>query len=163
VDTENDNLTKIYIDLPEHWATSGESVWARALGGDLYEVDNVPFHAYGINWKDVVRAVAPDAGSKPRVVEVVKPGGHRTLRFFFSKDLADEEQGAFLARIRELGADIERADARLVAVDVPPEADYNNTCDLLALLERDGVLEYETCELRVPGRFDLDGTSDEAN
>lgn len=159
---EDDNLTKIYIDLPDHWATSGESMWAKSLGEDLYEVDNVPFYAYGINWKDVVRAIAADEESKPRVIEVVRHGGHRTLRFFFSADLARPDQQTYLALIREIGAGIERADERLVAVDVPPEGNYDDTCDLLARLEEEGVLEYETCEMRVEGRFDLDGTPDDA-
>lgn len=161
METEDDNLTKIYVDLPEHWSTSGESMWAKSLGDDLYEIDNVPFHAYGINWKDVVRAIAPDERSKPQVVEVVRPSGHRTLRFFFSGELGEEQQKPYLAAIRELGNDIERADERLVAVDIPPEADYGATCDLLARFETEGVLEYETCEIRVEGRFDLDGTSGE--
>jgi hypothetical protein len=162
MDNDDDNLTKIYVDLPDHWATSGESMWAKALGDDLYEVENVPFHTYGLNWKDVVRAVPPDEHSKPRVVEVVRHGGHQTLRFFFSGDLAEEAQQPYLALIRELGSDIERADERLVAVDVPPDGQYQATCDLLARLEAEGVLEYETCEMRVPGRFDLDGSSDDA-
>jgi hypothetical protein len=31
---EKSELEKIYIDLPNHWAVNGESVWAKALGND---------------------------------------------------------------------------------------------------------------------------------
>ena len=74
------------MDLPEHWGTGGEAMWARPVGDDLYEIDNLPFYAYGINLGDVVRAVAPDDESKPEIQEVVEYRGHRTLRFFFSKE-----------------------------------------------------------------------------
>jgi hypothetical protein len=90
----------------------------------------------------------------------VTPSGHRTLRFFFSGELGEEAQRTYLALIRELGTDIERADERLIAIDVPPEGQYEATCDLLARFETEGVLEYETCEMRVAGRFDLDGTAE---
>lgn len=35
--TNDPDLTKLHIDLPNHWATGGESLWARSLGDDLYE------------------------------------------------------------------------------------------------------------------------------
>jgi hypothetical protein len=39
--------------------------------------------------------------------------------------------------------------------------DYAAVCAALAAFEGGGLLEYETCEVRVAGRFDLDGTADE--
>lgn len=33
--TDDDELTKVYVDLPNHWAVGGESLWARPLGDDL--------------------------------------------------------------------------------------------------------------------------------
>ena len=38
-------LVKIHVDLPNHWATGGESMWATPLGFDLYRIENVPFYA----------------------------------------------------------------------------------------------------------------------
>jgi hypothetical protein len=58
--TEEESLTKVYIDLPQHWATGGESMWALPLGDNLFEIRNTPFHAYGINWGDIVRADSND-------------------------------------------------------------------------------------------------------
>jgi Domain of unknown function (DUF4265) len=68
--TKEESLTKVYIDLPNHWATGGESMWALPLGGDLYEIRSAPFYAYGINWGDIVRAHSQDPTLKPEVREV---------------------------------------------------------------------------------------------
>jgi hypothetical protein len=35
----DDELTKVHVDLPNHWGTGGESLWARHLGGDLYHLE----------------------------------------------------------------------------------------------------------------------------
>jgi len=48
----------------------------------------------------------------------------------------------------------ERADKRYVAIDVHPKADYDVVCHSLAELQSQGILEYETCEVRKPGSFD---------
>jgi hypothetical protein len=50
----DDELTQVHIDLPNHWAVGGEAMWARALGGNRYRIENVPFYAYGLNFYDVV-------------------------------------------------------------------------------------------------------------
>ena len=77
-DDASDNLTKVHIDLPNHWGTGGESMWARALAEDRYEIRNVPFYAYGLNFLDVVLANSDDPDLKPevrRVVQASGPGG----------------------------------------------------------------------------------------
>ena len=160
--SDEPSQAKIYVDLPEHWATSGEGLWAFCVGDDLYELDNVPFYAYGMNYKDIVRARPDSPDQKPRIIEVVERRGHHTLRFFFADDVAAERQKAHLRRLEQLGVSFERADGRLIAIDVPPQASYDSVCDELAELEANGILEYETCELRVPGRFDLDGSDNSA-
>jgi hypothetical protein len=157
------SLTKVHVDLPQHWATGGESLWARALGDDLYEIDNIPFYAYGINFQDVVRANVHHPDQKPRVEKIVHTSGHRTLRFFFGKEVPVDVQQETLDALRRLGLSFERADERYVAVDVPPNVDYEAVCSELAGLERAGRLKYETCEMRVPGRFDLDGALGESD
>ena len=81
---ERVKLVRVHVDLPHHWATSGESMWARALGNDLYELDNVPFGAYGLNYGDVVFATPDGPGLAPEIRSVVELSGHRTLRVFFS-------------------------------------------------------------------------------
>jgi len=149
--TDNE-LVKVYVDLPGHWHSGGESLWAKPLGGDLYEILSVPFAAYGLNFGDVVRACDTGAELKPEIQCVVTPSGRRTLRVFFHS-LSADEQSPLLDEIRGWGADIERASKSFVAVDIPTDADYDLLFDHLESLERRGVLEFETCEARVEGSF----------
>jgi len=148
------DLIKVHIDLPNHWGTGGESLWARDLGDDLYEIDNVPFYAYGINYNDVVRAIAKSPDLKPEVLEVVRHGGHRTLRIMFMNKRPAEEQAPYLSQIRKLGGNPERATDYYLSIDIPPAADYRTLCDLLSNFQDGDVLDYETCEERVAGSFD---------
>ena len=151
---EGEWLTKVHIDLAHHWATGGESMWARPLGNDLYEIRNAPFYAYNINWGDIVRAYSDDPELKPEVREVVKCSGNKTLRVFFNEELGEEEQRSILSSLQHLDFSWERATKRLVAIDVHPGADYQAICDKLWELEQKEILAYETCEARVPGSFD---------
>jgi hypothetical protein len=154
VPNDEESLTKVHIDLPNHWATGGESLWALPLGDDLYEIRNTPFHAYGLNWGDIVRAHSDDPELKPEVREVVAASGNKTLRIFFDKGLSQEEQDAILLSLKYLDFSWERADGRYVAIDVHPDSDYQAVCDKLWELEQEGALAYETCEAREPGSFD---------
>jgi Domain of unknown function (DUF4265) len=153
--TPDDDLTKVHLDLPNHWWFKGESLWAKDLGGDLYEIQNVPFCAYGLNCKDVVFATADAPDLKPEVRSVVRRSGCRTLRLFFMQEPPDKQaQQPYLDELSTMDAWVERANARVVCVNVNPTADYDAICQHLTQLEASEVLEYETCEERIPGSFD---------
>jgi uncharacterized protein DUF4265 len=152
--SEDEQLTKILVDLPNHWATGGESMWAKDLGGDLYEIRNVPFHAYGLNFADVVRAVSSSPKKKPLVREVARPSGHRTLRVFFSESVPADARLELLRSLNELRGSFEGASPKYFAIDVEPEGDYDAIRARLEGWEAGGVLGYETCEPRVQGSFD---------
>lgn len=151
---DEESLTKVHIDLPNHWAIDGESLWALELGEDLYEIRNAPFHAYAINWGDIVRAPADNDDQIPEVREVVKPGGHDTFRVFFNSELDQEGQDSILSPLQSLDLSWERCDDRFVALDVHPGADFDAVYDKLLELQKEGVLSFETCEARLPGGFD---------
>src|SRR5262245_56299849 len=104
-EADAEGLTKVHIDLPNHWWFKGESLWARPLGDDLYEIHNVPFCAYDINCRDVVRATADGPDLKPEIREVVRRSGNRTLRIIFQDDEADlEAQQPHLEAIKTMDA-----------------------------------------------------------
>lgn len=148
--TERDEkLTKVHVSFMDG---GGESLWAREIEGDLFALDNLPFFAFGLNAEDVV--LAPKIGRMREVRSVVRPSGHRTLRILFDEDVPKTEQKLYLDRLRELGAAFERGTKRFVAVDVPPEGQYDAIVEVLARCERAGELTFETCEARVPGSFD---------
>jgi len=136
-------------------------MWALPLGGNLYEIRNTPFYAYGINWGDIVRADSNDPKLKPEVREVVAASGNKTLRVFLNKELSQAEQDAVLSSLQYLGISWERANDHYVAIDVHPGSDYQAVCDKLIEFEREGTLAYETCEAREAGSFDDVQSDDE--
>lgn len=156
-DAHERELVKIYIDLPGHWAAvSGESVWGREVGEGLYEVDNIPFYAYGVNYRDVVRTVTDDPSLKPRAVSVARRSGYRTHRIFMP-DQPRDRQRELLDQLRPYGVDVERCDDALIAISVAPDADEEELYRVLDRLEEQELLEYETCEAGGedrPGLFD---------
>jgi uncharacterized protein DUF4265 len=152
--TDTENLTKIRVDLPNHWATGGEAMWAQLVGENLYELRNAPFYAYDLNFLDVVEAVSEHEDLKPDVRRVVRRSGHRTLRVFFSKAVSSSERPALLETLKELGATFEGATESLFAIDIKADGSYDAVCERLYEWEKKGLLEYETCEARVPGSFD---------
>lgn len=152
--SDQKELIKLHVDLPNHWLWKGESMWARPLGEDLYEVENSPFCAYGLNYKDVVLAKSVNPALKPTILSVARPGGHRTLRFKFRNALDRRERDRILGELNQLDATYEGYEYRLFALDIPPGKNYQAVCDALMGWETAGLLEYETCEERVPGSFD---------
>jgi hypothetical protein len=156
-----EGLVKVFVDLPNHWATGGESMWAKPLGNDEYELRNTPFYAYGLNWGDIVKAISPEPTFKPEVREVVRPSGSRTLRLYFKDDLDRPSQLQLLNEMKDFGLSYERATEILIALDIPSESDYDAIYDHLLALENKGILEYETCEPRIEGSFDDSDESDD--
>jgi hypothetical protein len=152
--TAGDELTKIFIDLPNHSATGGESMWARRLDGDLYELHNSPFYAYGLNFLDVVRAVANHPEERPTVLSVERRSGRRTLRVKFPSGQTQETWTERLQELDHLGVTWEGTGDGLFALDVKEESYYQAVCDRLWEWEGNGILQYETCEARIPDGFD---------
>lgn len=152
--SDDGELEKVLVELPNHWATSGESMWARPLGNDLYELHNSPFHAYDLNFLDVVYAVSEDPNHKPVVRRVERRSGHRTLRVLFPKLVSNSQRDMLLKGLDRFGVTWEGSDGRLFSLDIPTESQYQAVCDQLWAWEQAGFLEYETCEARMPGGFD---------
>jgi Domain of unknown function (DUF4265) len=151
---DTDNLTKVHIDLPNHWWFKGESLWAKSLGNDLYEIQNIPFCAYGLNCRDVVIATADAPDLKPEIRAVVRRSGNKTIRVFFDDEILKDQQQPYLEKMQSLGAWFERAKPSVVCINVEATADYDFFCKHLIQLESNGILEYETCEERILGSFD---------
>lgn len=152
------DLTKVHIDLPNHWWLKGESLWVKPLGGDLYEIQNIPFCAYGLNCGDVVRAVAKEPGLKPEVLELVRTSGNQTVRISFCNKLTEAQQQPVIKQLESMGTWLERANAQFLGINVSPQSDLDAVCDYLAEQEAKGILEFETCEARVAGSFDYGST-----
>ena len=150
----DETLDKVFVDLPNHWGTGGESIWAIRLDDGTFQIDNIPFYAYGLNYKDIVKVDISDPTFNPKVIEVILPSGHETIRVIFSKGLSKRKQKPIIQELESTGVSTERALENYVALDIAPEVDYDLVRNKLDEFERTGILEYETCESRVEGRFD---------
>ena len=154
MDTNTGDLVKVHIDLPNHWAIGGEAFWAQPLGEDLYEIHNVPFFAYGLNFLDVVYAT-PDADDLiPEIKKVSRPSGHRTYRVIFESGIDRLQQAELLEILEQWGGTYERADGTNISIDIKPDGDYVAIYDQLDKFANSGYLSFETCEARADGSFD---------
>lgn len=151
---KNEGLEKIHIDLPNHWAVSGESMWATPLGNDLFRIENIPFHAYGLNYHDIVRATPDSEEFIPEIRELVEKSGHRTFHVNFEKQIKKNQQEQILSSLKILTISYERANSSYFSLDMKPEGNYQAIIDKLEELSNEGVLIFETCEERIEGSFD---------
>lgn len=149
-------LARVLVELPNHWAEHRiEGLWARQVASDLYELEDVPFFAYDLNFRDVVRTIASSDPGRPVVREVVRRGGHTTLRVVLRAGPRERERReALLAELRAMNVVFESWSNTFFALDVGPEADLDAVLACLEALEADDVLGFETCEARRPGSFD---------
>ena len=151
---KEEGLEKIHIDLPNHWAIGGESMWATPLGNDLFKIENVPFYAYGLNFHDIVLATSDSDDQIPEIRELVEPSGHRTFRVFFKKHISRDKQEKVLDSLKELTVSYESANEIYFSLDVQPEGNYQAVFDKLDELMEKDILGFETCEARKKGSFD---------
>lgn len=145
-DAEKEALTKVHVPLPENPHCGGESLWAKPLGEDLFELRNVPFYAYGLNFCDVVLAIEPAPDKKPSVLRVVRRGGHRTLWVTFLDTRSAADRGQLLEELNSWKAYYEGADGTYFAIDVEPGGDYEAVLTRLSSWQALGVLEFHDGE-----------------
>ena len=137
------DLEKVTLELEKvDWHDHAfETMWARPLGGDRFQLQNVPFYAYGIGYDDVVEA--SHAGDRNLVRTVVERGGHSTYRIFVTNDAALKRFQEFWYPLERCGCSVERATERLFGVDVPPDADIYRVYDLLQAGQSASVWDFE--------------------
>jgi hypothetical protein len=145
---------KLRIDLPHHWAIGGESMWADDLGNNRYQIKNIPFYAYGLNFDDIVFAEAESEEFKPEIKKLIEASGHQTIRIIFTGDTSKDENIKTIESIRTEHVGYEGKNDSEFALNVTPEGNYNQLYDALEELEAKKVLSFETCEARVEGSFD---------
>jgi hypothetical protein len=135
-------LTKVLFRVLESDGSSNvETLWAFDLGSDRYELDNCPFYAYGVSWRDIVFAPHDETEGFPTFRSIVVKSGNRTVRVIFEQSIADANvSNALLEGLSGLGCDFERATAKYVAVNVPPRVDLRVVVNYL--IEREVKWEH---------------------
>ena len=108
---------KVLFQVEDHV----ETLWAEEIAPGQYQLDNSPFWAYGVSWRDVV-AGELEAPGTVRFTRVLEKSGHRTLRLILNPpaDKAPESQ-ALLDGLVALGASYEGMHPGYQVIDVPAE------------------------------------------
>lgn len=128
---------------PADW----EWLWASRVSDSRFRVDNIPFFAKSISCGDIVAAERTNAGLIFR--ELVQPSGHSTVRVIVHRgDRSDDQLRAVVEDVRQalrtMGCSAELSHIpSLIAVDVPPEVNYQSVAAFLSKKEGDGLLGYE--------------------
>ena len=121
---------KIALDGPHD---DIETQWANVVGDHLYELDNLPWYAYGVSLGDIVEA-QPDSSGQLQFVRVVRKAGNRTIRVILEVTPDGEqtfESKQTLRGVVERGCSFEGADRVLVAINIPPAVDLAGIADYL--------------------------------
>lgn len=112
-----------------------ECLWAEHLGDDTYQLDNSPWFAYGVSWKDVVRAIPTIEGDNmPDFQEIVRKSGHRTIRLILEDDSTRQER---LEGLLRLGCTYEGSNGSYFGIDIPPAADFKTVCEYLTSMNEE--------------------------
>jgi hypothetical protein len=119
-----------------------EQVWLHDLADGTYALACIPFMAYGLALGDVVRLAADG-----RVEQLVRRGGHRTLRLLLVEDADTARLAATVDAakfcVASAGLLSEWHGERFIAVDVPPGAPAGVVFDTMGRIVHDGLGHWE--------------------
>ena len=143
---EEEELGHVILEVDDDFSPgiSGERVWAKDLGEDLWEIRNTPWHTCEVAFRDVVLAKSDAPDHWPTFVKVVRPGGHKTLQIYFLDGVTDEARDSVLKKINEQKASAEGADGRFYALDLEPGGDINALVAVLDGMKQAGILDFRT-------------------
>lgn len=119
------DMAKVLFRVAEDDGSANvETLWATPLGDDRYQLDNSPFYAYAVSWKDVIYAPRDPDEQLPTFERVISKSGHKTIRIVFeSPAIEGSESLDLLQLLVSLGCSYEGANKRYICIDVPPEVD----------------------------------------
>jgi len=138
---------KLERDADDYPPADWEWLWASRVTDSTFKIDNIPFFTKSIGCGDIV--AAEQTGTGLIFKRLVRPSGHSTVRVMvFRKGRNDEHLRAAVESIRQslraMGCSTELSHIpNLVAIDIPPEVDYQPVSAFLSQKEHDGLLEYE--------------------
>ncbi len=116
-----------------------ETMWVKE-SVDGYVIDNIPFYATELALGDIVAAM-PEVDGLLVFTKLVRPSRHSTVRLLFQdvKNVAPIRE-----QLRKMGCHSELSDLPiLVAVDIPPEIDFQVVKSFFDSGEKSGIFEYE--------------------
>ena len=131
--SKHPEMSKVLFRVHETDGTARvETLWATPLGDDLYQLDNSPFYAYSVSWKDIVYAPYDPDEQFATFQRVVRKSGHKTIRIIFRESVTeDNDARRVLEQLVSLGCTYEGANKRYICLDVSPEVDFDRVRQFL--------------------------------
>lgn len=109
-----------------------ETPWAVPLGGDLYELANIPFSAYRVSESDIVQATKDTDDGFPVFRKIVKKSGNKTVRIIFEPPVEDGNiSDQILNQLVKIGCSYEGATKTYIGITIPPQIDLFEIRDFL--------------------------------
>lgn len=121
-----------------------ENMHAVRAGDGLFVLDNSPFYAYGVSYKDRLEARMEEG--RWIFARVVQRGGHSTYRIMLPEGKTHQDFLKEWTELESKGCTFEGssgAAARLYAIDVPPSVDVASVYDVLQAKEEAGIWTFE--------------------
>jgi hypothetical protein len=127
-----------------------ETMWAIHREDGTYEIDNSPFEAYGISYRDVVAAHVEDGMLVFNYV--IRRGGHSTYRVKLYPGAEHDQFIKYWPQLALLGCTYEGAGGarRLYSIDVPTHAAVGAVYAHLQSVEGNGAWEFEEAHYFAP-------------
>ncbi len=146
---EKNKFKKIKIILPEtdwhHYAA--ETLWVNSLGDNKYVLENSPFFANDLSYKDSVYAEYDKNEGFPVFKKVIERSKHSTYRIFLTEGESFENFERYFNPIFEIGCTYEGMNNTHFSVDVPAGTDVMKTFELLKKGEKDGIWFFESTHI----------------
>ena len=141
--SDDDQRAKVYFRLTrdeDGWPpVEIESLWAKKIANDRFQLDNIPFYVRGVANGDLVRVKYLQG--QAWFENVAKHSRHFTVRVLISslKNVSKVRE-----IFRGLGCQTEQDRIKvLIAIDVPPNVSYADVKSVLERGEAKGDWEYE--------------------
>lgn len=139
-------LEKIYFRLQQddgYPPTPWESLWAKRIGDNLFEIDNIPFYAMDVSPEDRISTEIVDGKHEYR--STVSRSRNSVFRVY----VYDESKiQTARDRFRRLGVESERGAGKLFAIEIPGNIDIGPVLDLLMQGQDSGEWDIEEGALR---------------
>jgi len=131
--------SKIWFKLPDGGT---ESLWATKLSDNNYLLENSPFYAYGVSFKDIV-SVKTGENAELIFDSVVSRSGHSTYRIFLLEPLNRQAFRKFWGHLEAIGCTYEQASDKYYSIDIPKSTNVIEVYDILQKAEEDSIWEFE--------------------
>lgn len=130
----------VYEDASDqtHGRAEQELLWSKHLGDDLYQLENVPL-IQELTLHDVVRCQERPA-ELPRIMEVVRRSGNRTLRVKFRPEIPVETMQKVTKELLAHHICSEKVGPTQFLYNVEPSDDYEWIVHYLESKQDEGLL-----------------------